>query len=108
VAAVIGYIELKQAVGIGPYPTSNGSLESNFSVCVVSRVSVVREKRNGNGQKAHNQEGNHPELICHGDSPYFFIAQNTTLCCCRATGAIPTISDLTPQMNSLYTWIRSE
>jgi hypothetical protein len=69
VAAVIAYVELQQAVGIGPYPPSNGSLESNFSIGVVCRVAVVREKRNRNGQQAGNQEANNPELIEHGASP---------------------------------------
>jgi hypothetical protein len=51
-------VELKEAMGIGPVPFRDGSLQSEFFSGIERRVAVVREQRNGDNQKT-NSHGEH-------------------------------------------------
>jgi hypothetical protein len=75
VATIIGYVELQQAMWIGPYPPRNGPFDSDFSIRVICRVPVVREERNGNSQQCNGYKGNGPDRFhhaYHGTPSYSF------------------------------------
>jgi hypothetical protein len=62
-------VEAQKAMGIGPKPFDNRSLHGKFLRCVKRRGTVMREKRSGNDQKAHKNDGNRYRPASHGVPP---------------------------------------
>src|SRR5437879_3057195 len=68
-AALILGVDLQENVRIRPNVLRHGSLYGDRLFGIVRRVSVMREKREGRCQKAHNEQGNGSELVSHRIPP---------------------------------------
>src|SRR5579863_522426 len=107
VPAVIGHVQLHQAMRIRPDPPRDGSLENNFLVRVIRRIAMMREQRNGDEEHGGSYKGNGPDHFHHGTPSDSFTGHDSYLCNRPRVGTIPTRTVFIAQMRTLYTRMRS-